>query len=392
MRQSGLYNIKILSGIKALLELREDWENLCSRMENCQVFHCWAWYWSYINTLEKVPNALNFAIQFEENNVVLIFPFKIISKTSFGSKARILEIPFHLHAAQADFICDTPDRIPVFLKHLAHEAKLDWDYIHLKRSPIDSRACQANSFGSIPCCLSKVVGYSSVMPSLPYDNTLDRLDKKFRGNLRRQRNKLATLDNVYTKTVFADEEMEKVFTDFLRVEGSGWKGSSGTGTAIYLHPELSSFYKMLLKDFTAPDGVELNLLMHGEKPIAGQFSVKVGDCCYLLKIAYDEEYSNYAPGNMLLEYLLKRYQDGTEIKRINLMTYNKWQQLWQPQLLSIYEMVIFNRSSKGFYFYYSFEIKNYLRDLRNKLSTTYPKVFNWIKPNKTDNPILSATL
>jgi hypothetical protein len=196
---------------------------------------------------------------------------------------------------------------------------------------------------------------------LRYENTLARLDKKFRGNLRRARNRLQELDGVSVVTARSPEELAKAFSGFLQVEGSGWKGRKGTGSAIRLHPNVTKFYDLLWKGFAEQGRAAINLLLHMEKPIAGQFCLLIDDCCYVLKIGYDEDHAKLAPGNMLLEFLLKQYQDCSSVTNINLITSHDWQQSWKPDLVRVQELSLFNRSPKGIVLYSLNRTKNALR-------------------------------
>src|SRR5690606_17756733 len=99
---------------------------------------------------------------------------------------------------------------------------------------------------------------------------LDRLSKNFRGSLRKARNKLARLAGVEVRWAREPAEIYPAFERFLEVEASGWKGDGGIGTAIQLDPTLRAFYGGLMQRLAQTGRARINLMMHGDRVMAGQ--------------------------------------------------------------------------------------------------------------------------
>jgi hypothetical protein len=119
------------------------------------------------------------------------------------------------------------------------------------------------------------------------------------------------------------------------VESSGWKGRSGEGTAIALHPELERYYRRLLGAFGARGECELSVLRLNGRCIAVQFCVTIGDVWYLLKIGYDEQYAKYSPGSLLQEDVLIRLCADPAIRLANLASDASWHLNWNPGTLGM---------------------------------------------------------
>jgi len=131
------------------------------------------------------------------------------------------------------------------------------------------------------------------------------------------------------------------------VEASGWKGSQGIGTAIKLHPSLRCFYSTLARTLSASGKVSINTLSTDGKCIAAQFCILLDDTAYILKIGYDEGYKRYAPGNLLVDLLLKRCMEEGAIKNINLITDAEWHVDWKPKSYNKSRLYVFNTTPAG---------------------------------------------
>ena len=99
----------------------------------------------------------------------------------------------------------------------------------------------------------------------------------------------------------------KGWTDrFLRLEASGWKGKRGT--ALKADSEQSAFFEKICRG--AAEGGKLHCceLTLDRKPIAMLTSFRAGDGLYTFKIAFDEKYSRYSPGALLMLKLIGEVQ------------------------------------------------------------------------------------
>jgi hypothetical protein len=187
----------------------------------------------------------------------------------------------------------------------------------------------------------------------PYEQMLGNYSKNFKGRLRKARNKLGKLENVVFQKMCRSGDLAWAFNEFMMLEASGWKGAREQikgreqGSAIASHETKQKFYEQIVKSFGEAGLVEINLLRVGEKTIAAQVALVVADTCFLLKIAYDENYATVSPGNMLLEYLLKSYEDNAFIRYVCLITDFRWHADWRPEQLGYMTYVRFNKTPKG---------------------------------------------
>lgn len=90
---------------------------------------------------------------------------------------------------------------------------------------------------------------------------------------------------------------ERLFSDFLELEGAGWKGKAGG--AIRCSPVVTQFYRTVLEEASRYGHLRMCTLRAGDRLVAIEMAFVVGDTCFSPKIAYDEQLSRCAPGHIL---------------------------------------------------------------------------------------------
>ena len=178
------------------------------------------------------------------------------------------------------------------------------------------------------------------------------------------------MDRVEFISARSRPEIDRALDEFLAVEASGWKGAAGERGAINLDGRILSFYQSLTNNFSRIGACEINLLRAEGRCIAGQFCLVTGDTSYILKIGYDEDYAQVAPGNMLLEHIIQRYLREGAIKYVNLVTDTPWHSCWKPSSYAVSRAWVFNTTSAGLTAYSMLQAKW-------PLNHTYR---HWLKP------------
>jgi hypothetical protein len=176
---------------------------------------------------------------------------------------------------------------------------------------------------------------------LTFDELSSRFGKSFRSKLRRQSRRLLALENVHFVNATGAGDLPRELDALLQVEASGWKGESGTGSAIQLHTDLVAFYRDLastLGGHGPEDHCEINSLYADGRCIASQFCMRTGGEYVMPKLAYDEEYSRITPGLLLFEHTLQRCCENTRIRRLNFLTSPAWMNAWHPDLLAMQQV------------------------------------------------------
>jgi CelD/BcsL family acetyltransferase involved in cellulose biosynthesis len=152
------------------------------------------------------------------------------------------------------------------------------------------------------------------------------LSRNFTRNLNKARNKLGRLAETQTIVLTGSDSGEGQIMRFMKVEGSGWKGK--TGTAIERSPALISFYSTLTSRLSRLGWLEWYFLTSGDRTIAGLLCIRMGRTLVLLKIGYEEEFAHCSPGNMLMEKVIERAFRKQDTDEINCLTDMAWLNNW----------------------------------------------------------------
>jgi CelD/BcsL family acetyltransferase involved in cellulose biosynthesis len=188
----------------------------------------------------------------------------------------------------------------------------------------------------------------------------------FRSNLNKARNKLSRETGVEFSRVSRGPQLMRCFEEFLDLEASGWKGREGRGTAIRLDPALVRFYRSLIEGFGADDMAVINCLRIRGDLVAGQFCLRDEDTLYVLKLAYDETRSRLAPGNMLLEWVIREGMERSAYRYVNLVGEPPWFKDWRPVSVPLKSLSVFNATAAGWTARSLLELKQQLKPLRRK--------------------------
>jgi CelD/BcsL family acetyltransferase involved in cellulose biosynthesis len=127
------------------------------------------------------------------------------------------------------------------------------------------------------------------------------LSSRFRYRLRNFWRNLEKTGTVSLRRVeTADPE---ILQQFYALERSGWKGKRGT--AIACNAGTRKFYDSLAKDAAQYGYLSLYFLQRGDSVLAAHFGFTCGGGYYPLKVAYDERYSQYGPGHLIIGAVLQ---------------------------------------------------------------------------------------
>jgi CelD/BcsL family acetyltransferase involved in cellulose biosynthesis len=123
---------------------------------------------------------------------------------------------------------------------------------------------------------------------------------RFRYQLRQKWRELGELGALrLQRTDKADPE---TLQRFYRLEQSGWKGREGS--AILCKPELRQFYDGVARCAEKFGYLSIYFLELGDKDVAAHFALTYGGGYYPIKVAYDEKFSKYGPGHLIIGSVL----------------------------------------------------------------------------------------
>ena len=338
-------------GMNGLEALREKWKDVLSGMTRRRFFHLWEWHHSYLECLETEPDAMFFFLFSEGDTPVAVFPLRLSTISKFGVRFNRWTFPSHNHLLLSDIICrEDAIALPLFqiFTRYLRRRKMPWDVICLAHLLEDACAVRVLRTHANPKTLLQTEGRCDFTDTVGgYETLSPKLSRNFRKSIKQARKHLYQLPDIAVTFAAGRQQLEDGLEAFMAVESSGWKGLSGTGTAIALHPELVRFYRELTRSLSVSGHIRINTISAGERCIAAQFCIVEDDAVYMLKIGYDEAYRRCAPGKILNELFIQKCMADSDINFINYVTDAAWHKDWSPESYTKSLCYVFNGSAAG---------------------------------------------
>lgn len=361
-----MLHVDVYQGRDGLAAVSEDWRLLLEHLRRNRFFHYYGWWTSYLGALEREPDTVFVFVVRCDGQPVAIIPMKHYTRKWYSLQVRRWELPKHPHLPLNDILIGagavtTAEIIAALTRALHEHESWGWDVLSftgvLEESPLAELVTRAQGF----VVTTPLMTCDYLTCQGTYEDIVAKFSRNFRSNLNKARNKLAREKKVEFRSVTDLPELTSGFAEFLDIEASGWKGAKGTSTAIKLHPDLIQFYQSLIDELGPSGAVMINSLKVGDRPIASQFCIKDEDTLYLLKLAYDEDWSRVAPGNMLLERVIQEGIRSKGFQHINLVGDPLWFKDWQPDSQSVYNIWLFNRTPVGLALFGAMKAKQWLK-------------------------------
>jgi CelD/BcsL family acetyltransferase involved in cellulose biosynthesis len=345
--KSGGISLALYRGREDFARLQEPWHRVVDSLSQKRFFHVYSWYHSYIDSLDKNPNAVFFLVISRGFTPIAVFPLKRSIRNVYGLRLRCLEVPSHPHMSLSDFIfektADNAILISLMAKNVRHLTGEAWDMIHVPNTLEDSATAYALERAPVLLSVTTLTSKSNhVNCNLPYEQVAKNFKGHFRRNLRRLHRRTQEWGKLQYHSYASTEDIRRHFTEFLKVEASGWKGEHGTRTAISCDASTLAFYRRVIDEFAASDQCLLNLLTLNERCIAGQLCLRVDGTLYILKIGFDESYAEIAPGNLIMEALIRQCADDDRVQTVSFVTDRDWNYFWGATSTPVYTHAIFN--------------------------------------------------
>lgn len=169
---------------------------------------------------------------------------------------------------------------------------------------------------------------------------------KLKRNLRRLRRQLGDQGELRAEWHVTEPALTEALGHFMTLEDAGWKGHSGLRTAIADSAALRGFYEALLHPRFPGLQAMIGLLWLDDRCIAAQYGLITGRCLSLLKITYDEAYSHYSPGSLLLQDTADLAMSQA-LQTLSLVTSPAWAQRWHPKTEPVWHLAWYSRSTGG---------------------------------------------
>lgn len=335
--------VEVFRGGVALLDrYAREWGVLCDSSTYDEPFYRPEWVRAYAAAFASEREFVLATVR-AAGRLVAILPLVSELGTIGGLPARKLRSAGNTHTVRYDLVHDRAfgnDVIPSLWKALLRES--GWDVLELENVPEGGALTELVRHAAAEgYCTSASPGLSPPYLDLTgcegrFERLLERLDTKFRANLRRRKRKLearGALALVASHT--ADSRLEQ----FYALERAGWKGTEHS--AISSDASTRAFYDAVARNGEQHGYFSLYALELDGRPIAMYFGLYHRARYYLLKTAYDESLRDCSPGQLLTsEALRDLVADGcTEFDFLGGVM--DWKRDWAPSLRHLTDLHVF---------------------------------------------------
>ncbi len=319
-------------------------------------YHHPFWFRAYLRARPGQGDRFTFSCIYRGSVLVGVFP--TIARHDSGSGALVAELPVGDELFMADCaIADGEDGGQIYdfyRESLASVMGQPWDVFratfvlrdgHLGKAILDRSPLNYTVFAEGRC---------AELPIDNYDRAIAGLKRKFRGNLNNAKSKLERAGDSQFIVSRSAPRVRKMFDQFIALEMAGWKGDPSnprddytTPSAIGLKENKRRFYTDMIGQFADAGCAEISQLWLDNHLIGSLVCLLLNDTCYMLKVAYDENWGRYSPGHLLVDHAYQRFAQEGRIKRINMITAYPWVRGWQPHYREYVVFRDFNSTLRG---------------------------------------------
>jgi Acetyltransferase (GNAT) domain len=345
-------NFRAYQGVEGFERLVPEWIGLLQSIADVRFNQCPEWYRAYLSSLAPDDSCIWFIGGYRDEQLKAVFPLQLRIAGSGVLRHRQLSTIEHDQMLLSDFVfSQTPDNeglLSELTQWLRVQRILRWDQLRLRRVSSESSIAYA-ARARLPQRMAALqFRASAYFPTNgAYEQATQAMSSKFKSNLRR-RNRIAEESAPLRHRVYRSrEELGEAFEIFLNIEASGWKGEAGTSSAIRCLPDILGFYAAVVKEFGSRDACVINLLWHGDEPVAGELCVQIGRTLNILKVGFKEAHAKFAPGLLLLDRIIRESCDDPAIDVLHLVNNPSWAEFFRPLVIVVWSYFTPNRSARG---------------------------------------------
>lgn len=324
------------AGSEGLDELRGEWGRLAASMPHCRAHQSWEGVRAFHDHLLKPGDRLTCYVLRDEEGPRAICPVVRGADAPLALPVRVEAVLWGGAWLLGDIVGPEDDARAALVPALAAHLRASRGHGPLLAAgPADASSRLWERGGEWDAAWPDTGHWNFIDCRGSFDAHVAGLSKNFRNNLRKARNKLTALGNAEYRVTTAAGGMAGAIDRFVALEAAGWKGTEPQGNALRKRPELVAYFRDAFTRFGEAGRAEVHELYSGDRLIASQLCVRSGDVFEMHKIAFDEEFSRQAPGQMLFGHTLRACFDDDGIGRLDLMSDTPWHADWGPEEMAL---------------------------------------------------------
>ncbi|MFQ3282692.1 GNAT family N-acetyltransferase [Reinekea sp.] len=349
------YQFKIIDNLEQNPQLIEQWAQLQEGCYDQNFYHDWRWN----NGLKKhLLPELRWIVCLKKEALIAVLPFE------YNQETNVISLPVHSQIDLVDLVIKPTHCTPNWFSSLL--SFFDDNFIGWCQFSIRP-ALESSAIFKLHTQHRGLKHFDPYLKNASFDVcesiSLKMISKKHLKNVGRLQRKLEKEQGElrFSHGIYSDQDV----TCILEIENKSWKGAQGENTSVLLDPNLEAFYRFIAAEFSTTDDCYLSLCRLGDETIAGQFALRSSNRLSLVKISYDPDYQNYAPGNILLSDTLAYTAHGP-LNEVNLVTGPDWADRWHPQVQMVHWLTFYRANTSGYVAWLKAQTKDSLRPILAK--------------------------
>ena len=171
--------------------------------------------------------------------------------------------------------------------------------------------------------------------------------KSLRKNMKRHYNRIRQQFGGARYVVVTEEEhVPTAVHRYAEIESKGWKGREGSG--LYVGSNQTKFYSECLSRFAAHGDASVHELYFDDRLVASRLCVRRNGVCVILKTTYDEEFSQFSPGTVLLHELLQHAFSDQNVCIVEFYTKAEPERLaWATETRNVRDITVYRNAIVG---------------------------------------------
>lgn len=347
----GGLRLFVASTLEALEPMADAWDRLAEKAVQRIYTLSYAWVSSYFEHQLDGDESWLCLFALDDEDLVAVLPVVCSKDRICGLSTILLTVPGNQRVLSADFLClqnREKEALETLIDSLSSYCQ-DWFELRLARIPELSPIVTVLTKERLRNCLwfKDLNGYGNLIRVTgTYEQYLSSLSPRFARNLRRVARKFG--DSHKVETLFISERYASphYLSQFSELERSGWKGK--LGTAIAHDDSQMKFYETLTRKLAARGWLEWHFLKADDRIVAAHLAVRLGSALYLLKIAFDESFSAYSPGSILMTKTIEHAFSAGNLTEVNCLTDLAWNRDWKMIPRAYYDVTLWPRKPAPF--------------------------------------------
>jgi CelD/BcsL family acetyltransferase involved in cellulose biosynthesis len=339
--------LSLISDLRSMEAIKAQWNELLRESTTDSVFLTYEWFYNFVKSFQLDDRLL--VVLIHEGDLVGILPMYKETSKYLGLKFVALKSLTNVHSPKFGFIIRAGFEDRIFLALHDLRSRIHWDMVELHYVVEDvwlDQAAQGNAKRWLKVSAVNKCASPHLVIKSDWQEYWERgFPKALRNDIKRLERQGEAKYGLTFQTISGASLQHKDLKDAFEIENSGWKGKNRS--SILNNAQVKAFYSSLAWAMNDVGWFELFFLTMGDRRVAFEYCLKYGKCIAPPKIGYDDEFSRYAPGNILRKRVLE-YAFAKGMERYDLLgATDPYKLKWTngvDKLLSVY---LFNRRTKS---------------------------------------------